>query len=61
MGPDLSKIDNPTSAFIKQSIEDPNKVVTKGFKPNIMPQDFGDKLSPDELDALVEYLLKAQK
>jgi hypothetical protein len=35
--------------------------VTKGFKPNIMPQDFGDKLSPDELDALVEYLLKAQK
>jgi hypothetical protein len=26
-----------------------------------MPQDFGDKLSPDDLDALVEYLLKAQK
>jgi cytochrome c oxidase subunit 2 len=61
VGPDLDKIDNPTSAFIKQSIVDPNKVVTKGFQPNIMPQDFGDKLSPDELDALVEYLLKAQK
>jgi cytochrome c oxidase subunit 2 len=61
VGPDLDTIDNPTSAFIKQSIVDPNKVVTKGFQPNIMPQDFGDKLSPDELDALVEYLLKAQK
>jgi cytochrome c oxidase subunit 2 len=61
VGPDLDKIDNPTSAFIKQSIVDPNKVVTKGFQPNIMPQDFGDKLSPDELNALVEYLLKAQK
>jgi cytochrome c oxidase subunit II len=61
VGPDLDKIDNPTSAFIKQSIVDPNKVVTKGFQPNIMPQDFGQKLSPDELDALVEYLLKAQK
>jgi cytochrome c oxidase subunit 2 len=61
VGPDLDKIDNPTAAFIKQSIVDPNKVVTKGFQPNIMPQDFGDKLSPDELDALVEYLLKAQK
>jgi cytochrome c oxidase subunit II len=61
VGPDLDKIDNPTSAFIKQSIIDPNKVVTKGFQPNIMPQDFGEKLSPDELDALVEYLLKAQK
>jgi cytochrome c oxidase subunit II len=61
VGPDLDKIDNPTSAFIKQSVVDPNKVVTKGFQPNIMPQDFGQKLSPDELDALVEYLLKAQK
>jgi cytochrome c oxidase subunit 2 len=61
VGPDLDKIDHPTAAFIKQSIEDPNKVVTKGFQPNIMPQDFGTKLSPDELDALVEYLLKAQK
>jgi cytochrome c oxidase subunit II len=61
VGPDLDKIDNPTAAFIKQSIADPNKVVTKGFQPDIMPQDFGTKLSADELDALVEYLLKAQK
>jgi cytochrome c oxidase subunit II len=61
VGPDLDEIDKPTAAFIKQSITDPNKVVTKGFQPGIMPQDFGSKLSPDELDALVEYLLKAQK
>jgi cytochrome c oxidase subunit II len=61
VGPDLDTIDRPTAAFIKQSIEDPNKVVTKGFQPGIMPQDFGSRLSPDELDALVEYLLKAQK
>jgi mono/diheme cytochrome c family protein len=61
VGPDLDKIDHPTSAFIHQSIVDPNKVVTKGFKGGIMPQDFGTKLSPDEIDALVEYLLKAQK
>ena len=61
VGPDLDNVDRPTAAFIRQSITDPNKVVTKGFQPDIMPQDFGDKLSPDELDALVEYLLKAQK
>jgi cytochrome c oxidase subunit II len=61
VGPDLDKIDKPTAAFIKQSIVDPNKVVTKGFQPGIMPQDFGNKLSADELNALVEYLLKAQK
>jgi cytochrome c551/c552 len=61
VGPDLDKIDHPTATFIKQSIVDPNKVVTKGFQPGIMPQDFGTKLSAGELNALVEYLLKAQK
>ena len=61
VGPDLDEIATPTAAFIHQSIVDPNKNVEKGFSPGIMPQDFGDKLSSDELDALVEYLLKAQK
>jgi cytochrome c oxidase subunit II len=61
VGPDLDEIKTPTAAFIRQSIVDPNKEVEEGFSPGIMPQDFGDKLSPDELDALVEYLLKAQK
>jgi cytochrome c oxidase subunit 2 len=61
VGPDLDEIETPTAAFIRQSIVDPNKEVEEGFSPGIMPQDFGDKLSADELDALVEYLLKAQK
>jgi cytochrome c oxidase subunit II len=61
VGPDLDEIKTPTAAFIRQSIVNPNKEVEEGFSPGIMPQDFGDKLSPDELDALVEYLLKAQK
>jgi cytochrome c oxidase subunit II len=61
VGPDLDEIATPTAAFIRESIVDPNKEVEEGFSPGIMPQDFGDKLSPDELDALVEYLLKAQK
>jgi cytochrome c oxidase subunit 2 len=61
VGPDLDKIEPATADFIRQSIVDPNANVTKGFSPDIMPQDFGDKLSSDELDALVEYLLKAQK
>jgi cytochrome c oxidase subunit II len=61
VGPDLGEIETPTAAFIRESIIDPNKEVEQGFSPGIMPQDFGDKLSSDELDALVEYLLKAQK
>ena len=49
-----------SAAFIHTSIVDPNAEITKGYKPNIMPQDFKDRLSKEELDALVKYLLKAQ-
>jgi cytochrome c oxidase subunit 2 len=61
VGPNLGKIKNATAAFIRESIVDPNKDVTKGFPPNTMPQDFSTKLSKAELDALVDYILKAQK
>ena len=61
VGPDLDKISKANAAYIKQSIETPNAVIVKGFKPNIMPQDFADRLSPKEIDALVKYLLESQK
>jgi cytochrome c oxidase subunit 2 len=60
VGPDLGKLGNVSAAFIRTSIEDPNAKITKGYKANIMPQDFKDKLSKQELDALVKYLLEAQ-
>jgi len=46
--------------FIRTSIVTPNEVITKGFQPDIMPQDFGQRMSKQELDTLVSYLL-AQK
>jgi cytochrome c oxidase subunit II len=62
VGPDLDHIKPaPTAAFIRQSIVDPNKVITKGFPKDVMPQDFGQKLSSAELDALVKYLLESQR
>jgi cytochrome c oxidase subunit II len=60
VGPDLGKLGDVDANFIRTSIVDPNADVTKGYKPNIMPQDFKDKLSKEELDALVKYLLEAQ-
>ena len=60
MGPDLGKLGNVDANFIRTSIVDPNADVTKGYNPNIMPQDFKKKLSKEELDALVKYLLEAQ-
>jgi cytochrome c oxidase subunit 2 len=61
VGPDLDKVSKPTAAYVKQSIEDPNAVVRKGFPKGVMPQDFGQKLSADEIDALVKYLLGGQR
>jgi cytochrome c oxidase subunit 2 len=42
--------------FVRESIVDPNKVVTDGYQPNVMPGTYGDSLSAEEIDALVAYL-----
>jgi cytochrome c oxidase subunit 2 len=56
-GPELDKVlKGKDKAFIKESIVDPNKELAPGFQGNIMPQNFGQSLSPDELNALVDYL-----
>ena len=40
----------------KQLVEDPNAVVTEGYQPGVMPQNFKDSLSSEEIDALVAYV-----
>jgi cytochrome c oxidase subunit 2 len=44
--------------FVHQSIVDPNAYIAPGYPANVMPQDFGTKISSSDLDALVNYLLK---
>jgi cytochrome c oxidase subunit 2 len=57
VGPDLDKVlKGKDAAFIKQSILDPNKVIAPGFQPGVMPSNFSDTLSPEQVDALVKYL-----
>ena len=48
-------------AYVEESILDPRAFVVGGFPGNVMPTDFGDQLSPEEIDALVEYLLGASQ
>jgi mono/diheme cytochrome c family protein len=56
-GPNLDEgLKGKDTAFIEQSIVDPNAEIAKGFAPDIMPQNYGDTLSPEELDGLVQYL-----
>ena len=61
VGPDLGKLEDTDAAFVRESIVDPSAEVEQGFPDGVMPTDFGDKLSPEELDALVKYLLESQE
>jgi cytochrome c oxidase subunit 2 len=60
IGPDLGKVlAGKDAAFIKESIVDPQKQIEKGFQGGIMPNNYGEVLSPEELDALVKYVDEA--
>jgi cytochrome c oxidase subunit 2 len=59
VGPDLDKVLAGKDAnFIRQSILMPDAKIASGFQAGIMPKNYGDTLSPQELDALVGYLGK---
>jgi mono/diheme cytochrome c family protein len=61
VGPNLDEaLQGKSPEFVHESIVDPNKEITSGFAPNVMPQDFGQKLSQKQLDDLVAFLLQSQ-
>ena len=60
IGPDLGDLpDDP--AFVRQSIVDPEAEITPGYQGGVMPNNFGDQLSAEQLDTLVQYLLGGSK
>lgn len=60
IGPDLDDVlKGATDADIRQDIVDPNADIAQGFGPDIMPGNFGQTISPSDLDALVAYLKEA--
>jgi mono/diheme cytochrome c family protein len=57
-GPDLDEVlPGQTAAMIKESIDDPNAKIAKGYPANVMPTNFETSISPDEMEELVEYLI----
>jgi mono/diheme cytochrome c family protein len=61
-GPNLDDaLKGKPTDFIEQSIVDPNAEIAKGYPPDVMPQNFGDTLSPEELDAVVQYLSESSQ
>jgi cytochrome c oxidase subunit 2 len=57
IGPDLDAVlADKDPDFIRTSIVDPDAELAPGFNQGIMPDNFGDALSPEELDTLVKFL-----
>ena len=44
--------------YIRQSIIDTNAYIVDGFPESLMPVNFSETLSAEELDAVIEYLLE---
>ncbi|HEX6303511.1 MAG TPA: c-type cytochrome [Anaerolineales bacterium] len=66
VGPNLNQIaevaanrveGQTTEEYIRESILMPNAHVVEGFTEGIMPQNFGERLSQDQLSDLVTFLL----
>jgi cytochrome c oxidase subunit 2 len=67
VGPDLDNLaDTAQKAgksledYVHESLVDPNAYVVPGYQPNVMPS-FESSLSSEQIDALVQYLVKEQK
>jgi mono/diheme cytochrome c family protein len=59
-GPNLDEVlPGQSTAMVQESIENPNAKIAKGYPANVMPQTFAEKLSPKELEQLVEYLIES--
>lgn len=57
IGPNLdTELAGKDAAFIETSIVDPDAEIAKGFQAGIMPVDYGDVLTPEDLANLVAFL-----
>ena len=61
VGPTLNGIGGDPAAMIKQSIVNPNAVVEPGYAKNVMPQNFGQMLTAEQVNGLVAYLQKVAR
>jgi mono/diheme cytochrome c family protein len=62
IGPDLaSSLKGVPASYIKESIVAPNKVAAAGYSTGMMPDDYAARIAPDDLDALVSFLLASAR
>ncbi len=66
VGPDLTKLATEAGSrvegmsaeeYVRESIVNPNAYIVEGYPSGVMPQNFGEKLSEEELNNLVDWIL----
>jgi mono/diheme cytochrome c family protein len=56
-GPDLDEVlPGQSEAEIEESIVDPEAKIAQGYPKGVMPQNFKEKIQPEEIKQLVEFL-----
>ena len=58
IGPNLDEVLPGQSAkMVEQSIVDPSAEISHGFADGVMPANYGEEISPEDLKLLVEFLV----
>lgn len=48
------------AAYLHNSIEEPGAYIVEGFADGLMPRDFKEQLTPEQIEGLVAFLLTLQ-
>jgi mono/diheme cytochrome c family protein len=60
VGPDLDQVlSGKSAAIVHEDIVDPNKTIAPGYPASVMPLNFEEALTPEELDDLVQFLVES--
>lgn len=57
VGPDLSKVSAKGEPFVRKSILEPNAELSPGYPPSVMPPDFATRLTSEEINDIVAFLM----
>jgi mono/diheme cytochrome c family protein len=69
LGPNLAGVASRAAAnpdglsaadWLRRATVNPGAEIAPGYKPGLMPASYGQTLSPEELDALVAYMLSLE-
>lgn len=60
IGPNLDEIQGQSPDQVATSITDPEAEIAPGFPAGVMPSNYGDTLTPEQLQQLVQFILTGE-